>query len=594
MTQHRLLVVTSDERTWSVDRPMLFLGEWCRRYDRRHVWQRRDIELAVPYGMSSEERHRDAAYVQSLAADLLKDLGDALNAHHSVDLSNRQWNIVLGHWLQRYCAVLFNRYATVQQVLQNYDVKCAFSVSGVGASLASTSSLEFVHRASEPAWNQLIYERLLSEFGCTLQHVGSSSDQSAAAEVEVRSSGRQPRRLPIWRWAAKLARSTDAFVVASYLPRVLEAQLQLKMRQFPQRWTSPSVDYTSTDAALRGRLQLRSDHVSGFERFARQQIFDAIPNCFLESFHIIGEQLEKLDWPKAPKFIFTSNSFDFDEVFKRWAANKSAEGVPYLVGQHGNNYGTHYYHGNAKWPDQASSDAFLTWGWSRRSTDVATFLFKTADKRRRAGPVGNRLALLQLQLPLQIDTFDVTKEHSEYYREQLRFVSALPAAVAKDAVVRLAPGVHMSPWCDVQRWNDSGLQVTVEPGHLPLRSILADARLVVHSYDSTGIMETFAQNIPTVCFWRGELDHLMPDAKPYYEALAAVGVIHWTADSAAQHVARVWNNVWAWWTSPNTVAAVAAFSARYGRAADKPVDMLAAALMTEAERVRSGTAGHVR
>lgn len=35
----RYLITTADERTWKFDRPVLFLGEWCRLYDRRHVWQ---------------------------------------------------------------------------------------------------------------------------------------------------------------------------------------------------------------------------------------------------------------------------------------------------------------------------------------------------------------------------------------------------------------------------------------------------------------------------------------------------------------------------------------------------------------------------
>ena len=38
----RYLIVTADERTWKFDRPVIFLGEWCRLYNRRHVWQDMD------------------------------------------------------------------------------------------------------------------------------------------------------------------------------------------------------------------------------------------------------------------------------------------------------------------------------------------------------------------------------------------------------------------------------------------------------------------------------------------------------------------------------------------------------------------------
>ena len=41
-------------------------------------------------------------------------------------------------------------------------------------------------------------------------------------------------------------------------------------------------------------------------------------------------------WPKNPKFIFTSNNFYRDELFKLWTATKVVSGSKY-VNQHGNN-----------------------------------------------------------------------------------------------------------------------------------------------------------------------------------------------------------------------------------------------------------------
>ena len=46
----RRLVLTADEHTWPKENkePVLFLGEWCKRYSRKAVWQKLDAEVA-PY-----------------------------------------------------------------------------------------------------------------------------------------------------------------------------------------------------------------------------------------------------------------------------------------------------------------------------------------------------------------------------------------------------------------------------------------------------------------------------------------------------------------------------------------------------------------
>jgi len=41
----RYLVATADERTWPKDQPVLFLGKWCKKYSRKHIWQAMNYEV---------------------------------------------------------------------------------------------------------------------------------------------------------------------------------------------------------------------------------------------------------------------------------------------------------------------------------------------------------------------------------------------------------------------------------------------------------------------------------------------------------------------------------------------------------------------
>lgn len=55
----RFLITTADERTWKFDRPVIFLGEWCRSYSRRDVWGAMDAVMALPYGLGRSKKDAD-------------------------------------------------------------------------------------------------------------------------------------------------------------------------------------------------------------------------------------------------------------------------------------------------------------------------------------------------------------------------------------------------------------------------------------------------------------------------------------------------------------------------------------------------------
>ena len=113
----RHLITTADEQTWVFDRPVLFLGDWCRIYDRRAVWELMEGVVADPYGVQPGQREKDNAYAQRLSEKLLVELSSALNVLHNTNHSDRYWNILIGYWLQRYVKMCCNRYFTIEKAL---------------------------------------------------------------------------------------------------------------------------------------------------------------------------------------------------------------------------------------------------------------------------------------------------------------------------------------------------------------------------------------------------------------------------------------------------------------------------------------------
>jgi putative transferase (TIGR04331 family) len=387
---------------------------------------------------------------------------------------------------------------------------------------------------------------------------------------------------------AFLQRDGEPFIISSYLPPLRAGMLSLLLGHVPWRRRSPPVRPASLDMNLRATNRLDSGANEGFAAFVRDMLLEVLPTCFLEGFGSLMSQVEEARWPRRPRFIFTSSSFDTAEVFKLWTAEKVEEGRPYIIGQHGNNYGTARY-----CPSETecveTGDAFLTWGWRDESRRCRpSFVFRTAGRSRGAWNPRGGVLLIEDSLPHLQYPWDPYPNFSRYQREQFEFVESLPDAVRRATIVRLHAGHRKQPWCDAERWRRRQPRVTLDDGSTPISALVRESRVVVHSYDSTGILETLSLNLPTLCFWNGGLAHLRDSAVPYYQLLATAGILQDTPQSAARKVADVWDDVGAWWGSEAVQGPRKKFIEQYAKTATRPVRSLKRLLVESASAAGAG------
>jgi putative transferase (TIGR04331 family) len=567
---------------------VLFLGEWCRVYDRRYVWEKMDAQVAAPFGLAPIQRDRDLAYVHSLSSQLLSECTVALNRFHGTEHSQRYWQIVTGQWLQRYVAIAFNRYATLKQALETHEISGTTVFESSSYSLATNDSLDFIWASNDDEWNHVFYADVLRSLEAVATEIDSAAlrgktgfTQPVDHRPTAKPGAKDYLMSAAGRLLPRLARKSDAFITNTYLPPRVEARLEISLGQSPQFWKREPVRIVAADARIRAAFPLDEGAHAGFERFVRQQLPKVIPTCYLEGYRDLVGQTRQLPWPARPLFIFTSNNFDTDEPFKAWTASKVEEGIPYFTGQHGNNYGT--LRGSEKWTELVTPDAFYTWGWTNGSPkNVPAFLFKIAGRKRpNADPKGG-LLLIELPLTHRITPEDSYYEFGLYQEDQFKFVSGLPDRIRKELTVRLHPGSRQTRWSDEKRWADRSPGVPVDTGGVNILRLLERNRLVVHSYDSTGILETLAWNIPTLCFWQNGLNHLLPSAKPFYELLREAGIVADTPEQAAALVHSRWDNIAEWWDSAKVQEARKTFCAEYARTERRPVLTLRRLLLSRA------------
>ncbi len=571
------LVTTALENTWDTSRPNIFLGEWTQLYERRPAWQALQGLLCAPFCMEPSERLAQFVHIQQLATVLLDELTLALNQMHGKRHGRRYWNILLGHWLQRFLSTLFNRHGSLKQALQQYAPSHSLVLDSTGFHPSTRDSGGFVAAANNPRWNHFLYARLLGDISsiALLPVQDSQSPQSTAPPAKPASRLRRLAQEVLDMTSGCFSRDTDALILNSYLPSSQQTKLFLALGQLPQKWKPRPLPDWMVDQYKRGALRQQLGSADDeFERLARHYLPDYLPRCFLEGYADLQSMAASLPWPSRPRFIFTSNNFDSDELFKAWTAGKVAAGTPYVVGQHGAGYGTHHYFQTHYAPEHAASDRFLTWGWSNEDPrNVPAFLLKTAGMKPLPPPASgaSRLLLVAPVVPNQITHWDSVHEFGCNQQFQFRMVQALPGEIRSQVVVRLHHGAAQKTWLDVQRWQDAVPGVPVDTGMAPLEKQLDQVRLALFAYDSTGMLEFFALDRPAMSMWYGGLDHLLPEARDAYLPLVEAGLVHLDPESAATCIAKHWADIRGWWDSAQVKAARENFSRRYARQSHEPV-----------------------
>jgi putative transferase (TIGR04331 family) len=579
----RHLITTADERTWKFDQPVIFLGEWCKPYERQHIWQKMNAIVAEPYGLDLKSKIQDNLECRRIEKILLTELTKILNDTHQTAYSERFWKILFGHWLRTYIETGLNRIKTIEYCIGKYEISGSTFIELSKAKLIPKNFESMFTLLESDSWNStfdLQILRLIKDLNFKIDVDSSQLENLKHIESNLeKKSGIEPPKKRIFNYI-KLSlkhfkKNNDALIINTYLPRFEEIKLNLRLGQLPKFWESESVKINCDEnLELRDKLSLKSICVINdkYLSILSSMLFNFFPTCYLEGFHKLKVVANEIGFPKYPKFILTSNSYHSDEVFKYWSAVKAEEGVKYIIGQHGSNFGTHRFINPSV--EEEICDTFLTWGWGNNSLNYKkTFIFKIVNKKLSTNPKGG-LLLNQNPMDFRRNTWDSVSQHLKYFEDQKIFISNLSELIRRNTTIRLHGLYKTQKFREDLRWLefDSKLKLNYYQGSF--FSLLAKSRLVVHSYDSTGFLETLALNVPTMAFWQNGFDHLVPEAKPYYQELVEIGILHLTPKSISEKINNEWADIELWWNKSEVQKIRNKFCEQYARQIEKPIQEL--------------------
>jgi len=563
------LVTTPIQETWPTNGKIIFLGEWCKIYNRRDDLKNLN-HTTLPYHWDNRIKfNNDFNSLNNLYESVLVSLSLTLNKIHKVEFSTKYWRILVGPWLGTFIQVLFDRWEMIEVALNSQTELYSIIIDIEEHNTVPNDMNEFLKCITADNWNHYIYTLILKEM-----------NEIELLKVQYNLINKAKKtKINLFKYFYKLTAKTltpsnSPFVLSSYLSKKNEFKFSLKNKYIPL-WYNLTKPNEYNFSLKKRNFTIKHKAKNEFESFLLKAIPFQIPKIYLEGYMGLKKEVENLGWQKSPKFIFTSNSFWEDDLFKSYAAYQNSIGKPLFIAQHGGNYGI-VKQSFSENHQLSISDRFFSWGWTGRNKKIIPLgNIKTTKPLGINHYKSKKILLVTCSLPRYfyfLFNGVLASQWLDYFDDQCQFINTLNHKTKKNTTVRLYSNDY--DWNQKQRWKDKFEFLDYDNANEPIIKQLKKTRIFVATYNATTFLESLSMNIPTVIFWNPNYWELREDSIPFFKELERVKIFHKNPKSAAKHINLIYDELETWWNSDDLQRVKALFLHSYSRNEDKLINKL--------------------
>ena len=565
------LITTPIEESWK-EEEILFLGEWCKAFNRKHIWDKLTYQTLPYHWDNSNKFLNDNILLESIYEKYLLILSDELNKIHNTDHSIRYWRIIIGLWLRYFLDILYDRYKSIINSNKLFTIHDTWILKYNFSNWVPLNYQDFHLASFDDKWNHIIYSEVIKNI---------NSIPFSNVDIELKSDRKDINSSSLFKSFMSKAiieynkhipeKYKKIFFVNTIWPKKEVLSLQLATNQFPNLFetlVSPvKIKRKKYNSALRAKCNINYAE-NQFEKIIDRLIPIFMPTSYLESYkNIMSKAMEV--YPLEAKIIYTSNAYSYDEGFKVWSATQVEKGAKLIIGQHGGRTGTAKIHQADKHQIKIC-DNYISWGWKKDKVKNITPLPSIKLSKIKISPIPDGKVLVFLpsyqKYFYHSCSMLLAGQNIEHFENQLLVLKYLPTHISKNYNFRLAPredALHIE-----LRLKDRGLGDLIGNRDKSFIDSANESRLIIHSDNSTSLLETMASNYPSLIYWNPEYYELTDEAKPYFEAFYNLGIMHYKPESVAKKLNEIYFDTISWWNQPDIQNIREEFSRKYALSSD--------------------------
>ncbi|MAV56488.1 MAG: hypothetical protein CMI79_03035, partial [Candidatus Pelagibacter sp.] len=352
-----------------------------------------------------------------------------------------------------------------------------------------------------------------------------------------------------------------------------EKKLDIIFSQLPRFYnTKFKFKYSQYDKNLRNNINFdnfeKNIHLAEIINLLLKILKKSLPKSILEDYKFLEKKTEKINFPKSPKYIFTSYAFESNELFKYYLANqkKKNNNVKYIVYQHGGSYITRIdnsYNNECK-----TADKFLCWGDKidkNLNNNINFFNFKLSNKKYFLKNNSNKLLVILRSSGYNAVPYDRYLEGKKELEFTLDFLKKIPDNMTSDVIIR----AHSGSKGKLKMYNDTFHRFEIDYGDKNYFKSINNSKIIFFNHDSTGLLEILGCNKPTICAWPNFSNHLNKNIEEDYKYLIEGKILFQDNDDLLKHLNQFWQNPEKWWLNEHTQNCIKKFINLYSKKPEK-------------------------
>ena len=522
-------------------------------------------QIVKSYGFEKNLMINNFELVKLYSNLIIKDLKKILNEYHEINYSLNQWKILISFWLHRTIALLLNRFHKIDKTFIENSI-CSVSIyENEIIDLVNFDTKDISLNSDNLYLNNIIFDEII-EF----KNFKIKKNYIQKKQFDKHKNYSNNKYLNVLKYKIKnflnfinkkKIMKNEGLFFETCLSKGEEKKL-LKHYHFPKIFINNNLEFKKrVDFTLRKKLKKKFTNSIDEElyQFIIHIIFKLFPSCYLENFKDLLKEYDKLILPKKPKFIFTSNAFDTNELFKLYLAlNRS--GIKYYVGQHGGAIPIYRYSVIDTYLFN-QVDGYFNWGWMSNEKNFQSFLIPKLTKKKYKNK--NKIAYMLRPHMRLTETWDKYEESLSMFKKDLEFINESKNFEFYEKLYLKAYPNHSCKINNFENWKKYFDTKRFDQKKINFDEYKDECDLNIFTYESTGFFQLININKPTMIVFR-ELDLFIKDEyQNFFNELAEVGIVHYKNETLIKHLDKIANNINDWWLSPLVQSKVKKFKKKF-------------------------------
>lgn len=582
----KLLVTTALEETWGDDEEIVFLAEWCQRYEATERWSTRKSELLDYHWGDRKKLARDNEYLEPLHQDLIKSVSVYLNRFHNTSYPPSYWRIIVGPWLLNYVSIIWDRWEAIRSASEKNQNFISYVFKDIDRCPADDYQTSLEMMIGSDKWNHVILrEILLFQKFANISLISIQCPESVRLNevISPKSTSVVPSKdtsnpalklifgllgspfAALDKLIASLKRvainsfqrftslfagvDREVLLYHTYFHKffLLKLSFILKIlpapaRIFEQKIEYPLIKTRNYDAFTNFK------HDCDFEKFLSLQIIKDMPIAYLEGYSEISKIRASLP---SSKIIFTANAHFHNEIFKSWAAeNIFSRNSKLFISSHG---GAFYPLFSVFNHQEKIAEKRVVWGrsWAENQLTLPpNKLHFKVKKYLKSGAI-SMFHSDSWRYPHRLVSMPMGPCQMSAFRLNQKLLCTLNPEIRK--LLKIRPN-YQGDWLIHQRYYDEfGPEILAE--RVSLIDQIKASRLIICTYPQTTFSEAMFSGVPTMLFYKENLYETQPIYDDLIKMMKDTKIIHTDPEQAANHLLEIHLNPMRWWNSPATVQA---------------------------------------